>query len=114
MSINRADHPLKHLAAVRPKKYQNHVRKAVSARSEPFSTMANVFRLNRARAHCAEKHSNQALRLQRIAIRAAAFEVYGLVRMLHVVLDVVPLEIRIIRHLMENGLILWENVHIIF
>lgn len=90
------------------------VTKDASAQTVPYNMTANAFASMIVRVYCVAKHSKLDTQSKAIVILASAKRVYGSVRMKHVVHDVQRLAIHIMKLLMANVSILWENVHIIY
>lgn len=90
------------------------VTKDASVRTEQFNMKENAFELMNALALYAVKHSRLAVKSKKIATHANAKKEFGNAQIKHAEPDAVQSEIHIIKLSMENILISWENVHIIF
>lgn len=94
--------------------HQQIVTRDVSVRTEQFNMIMNAFASMIAHARCEARHSKPDEKSKKTVISANVKRVFGSAQMKHVVHGVQPLAIRIIKVLMENVSILWENVHIIY
>lgn len=81
------------------------------ALTEKFNTTANVFASTIAHVRYAVKHSRPDSKSKKTVTRANAKRAHGNAQTKHAAHDVERLAIHIIRHLMENTLILWAIVH---
>lgn len=90
------------------------VMKDVSVLKIQFNMKESVFESKSVLARCAVKHSRPAVKLKKIVIHANVRKPCGNVQTQHAVHVVVQSVILTIEHSMENTLILWANVLIIF